>query len=213
MIEFFGFLNKAFYSDKISEYELKYYVDLCYSINHEEYLLDKLKSAIQNESDNEYYYASNYYIEFYEAIKDKISYSNKSKTKIFFEEKISKMKFFNACSYLNDKDYYQAIDHFKECIDDNYMISEKKSKCQYYLVESLYNYGYEKYKEENYSDVKDYLEEALNFLNSNLQIKNWRGIGYYLSIESDLGKTFEKIAVQKWSDYNIDLMEASINYL
>jgi DNA repair exonuclease SbcCD ATPase subunit len=122
------------------------------------------------------------------------------------------MKYNYANSYYNDKDYYQAIDLFKEYIDDKYMTSNIKSDCKYKLFLSLNHYGDENYDNENYFDAKDNLEEALNFLNSNWQIKN-RCYGYLSCIKLKLGKTYEKIAIQKWSDYNIYSMEDSLDYL
>ena len=175
-------------------------------------LLDKLTKAYTYESDNCYGSAADYYIEFYEEIKDKIPYSIKSEAKNFFETKISKMKYNYANSYYNDKDYYQAIDLFKEYIDDKYMTSNIKSDCKYKLFLSLNHYGDENYDNENYFDAKDNLEEALNFLNSNWQIKN-RCYGYPSCIKLKLGRTYEKIAIQKWSDYNIYSMEDSLDYL
>lgn len=68
------------------------------------------------------------------------------------------MKYNYANSYYNDKDYYQAIDHFKEYIDDKYMTSNIKSDCKYKLLLSLSQCGEENYDNYNYFDAKDYLE-------------------------------------------------------
>lgn len=109
-------LAKSLTKNKISLSDFNFYMHLAQKID--EYnsasLLDKLTKAYTYESDKWYGSAADYYIEFYEEIKDKIPYSIKSEAKNFFETKISKMKYNYANSYYNDKDYYQAIDHFKE---------------------------------------------------------------------------------------------------
>ena len=223
MTSFFKFvhdINKAYAENKISGSDHVFYRHLVNEIMYDDYsnssdfLLDKLKSAYTYESTKWFNSACDYYIEFYEEIKDKIPNSFKSEAKKFFENKISKMKYNNADSYYNDKDYYQAIEHFKEYIDDKYMTSNIKSDCKYKLILSLYQYGKENYDNENYFDAKDALEEALNFLNSNWQIKNrCSNNGYLSSIKLKLGETYEKISIQKWSDDNIYSMEESLNYL
>jgi len=210
-------LMNALKEHKISDSDFRFYHNLVFEIgkyNIDSFLLDKLNMAILNESDKIYNNASDYYIEFYEGIKDKIPYSIKSEAKNFFENKISKMKCGYANYYYDEKNYYQAIDYFKECINENNMTSSIKSDCKYKLVLSLYEYGKENYNNENYFDAKDYLEEALNFLNSNWQIKNrCSSSGYLSSIKSKLGVTYEKIAIQKWSDNDIYSMETSLDYL
>ena len=214
MFTFIDDLAKSLKKNKISYSDFGFYMHLAneiYEYNSES-LLDKLTKAYTYESDNCYGSAADYYIEFYEEIEDKIPYSMKSEAKKFFETKISKMKYNYANSYYNDKDYYQAIDLFKEYIDDKYMTSNIKSDCKYKLFLSLNHYGDENYDNENYFDAKDNLEEALNFLNSNWQIKN-RCYGYPSCIKLKLGRTYEKIAIQKWSDYNIYSMEDSFDYL
>jgi TolA-binding protein len=209
-------LAKSLKENKISLSDFNFYMRLAQKIEeiNSSSLLDKLTKAYTYESDKWYGSAADYYIEFYEEIKDKIPYSMKSEAKKFFETKISKMKYNYADSYYNDKDYYQAIDHFKEYIDDKYMTSIIKSDCKYKLALSLYQCGKENYDNYNYFDAKDYLEEALNFLNSNWQIKNrCSNSGLLSDIKIKLGRTFEKIAIQKWSDYNIYSMEDSFDYL
>jgi len=214
MFTFIDDLAKSLKKNKISYSDFGFYMHLANEIDeyNSESLLDKLTKAYTYESDNCYGSAADYYIEFYEEIEDKIPYSMKSEAKKFFETKISKMKYNYANSYYNDKDYYQAIDLFKEYIDDKYMTSNIKSDCKYKLFLSLNHYGDENYDNENYFDAKDNLEEALNFLNSNWQIKN-RCYGYLSCIKLKLGRTYEKIAIQKWSDYNIYSMEDSLDYL
>ena len=169
MHSFIEDLVDAFNLNKISQYDYKFYMCMISYCGHEyhidEYLLDNLKNAYNNESIKYYNTALDNYTEFYEGIKDKIPYTFKSETKKFFENKISKMKYNIANSYYEEKDYEQAINYFKDYINDNNITNDIKSDCKYKLALSLYENGKEYNKQENYWDAKEYLEEAFNFLN------------------------------------------------
>ena len=180
---------------------------------YDQNLLDNIKEAISDECNKYYYSAANNYIKVYEEIKDKVNYSKKNETKKFFEKKISKMKYNHALEDYNDKNYSWAIDKFKEYIDDEYMTNDIKLECKVKLVNSLLFYG-EEYTGEDYynADIAiPYFEEALNIINSYWQVKN--KFCYLNRLKNKLAKSYEHIAKNKWTNYNISSMESAIDYL
>ena len=200
----FESISKLLFS--IEDYYDKYYDefdDLSYNI----------KEAFKNENDKNYEDSAKYFIEVYEEVKNKIPYSLKNETKNYFEYKISKMKYNYALSYYKNKDYSYAIDLFKECLENEYMTKNIKIDCQYKLVFSLYNYGKERYDNKCFYDAKDNFEEALKIFNGNYWKLKDKILSHNVNnIKKELGKSYFEIAKIKWNNYDINSMEASLEY-
>ena len=103
---------------------------------------------------------------------DKLPYSEKNEAKKFLQNKIAKMKYNRARSYYYNEDYYEAINLFKEYIDDKYMTSDIKLDCRLGLIDSLLKYGQENYENESYWNAKENFEEVLNIFNNYSQVRN-----------------------------------------
>ena len=208
-------------SDKISNTDYKFikkFIASIYPIYDEDSyeckeLCSKLKMAFSYEFDKSYSSSADYYIEIYEEIKDtdKLPYSEKNEAKKFFQNKIAKMKYNHAYSFFyNDNNYYEAINLFKEYIDDKYMTSDIKLDCQIELVNNLKRYGDENKKNKSYWNAKENYEEALNYLNSNWKVRNkYSDINY---IKMKLSGTLIELAKENWSN-NITSMETAMDYL
>lgn len=214
--EFFDFFSDS--RDKISHSDYffimkfisRFYKEDSYKC---EELCYKLKMAFSYEFDKSYSSSADYYIEIYEEIKDtdKLPYSEKNEAKKFFQNKIAKMKYNHAYSFsYYDNNYYEAINLFKEYIDDKYMTSDIKLDCQIELVNNLRRYGDENKKNKSYWNAKENYEEALNYLNSNWKVRNkYSGINY---IKMKLSDTLIELAKENWSN-NITTMETAMDYL
>ncbi len=116
--------------------------------------------------------------------------------------------------YYNDKNYSVAIDKFKEYIDYEYMTNDIKLECRVKLANSLIFYGEEFVNHDDYynADIAiSYFEEALNIINSYWQVKN--KFCYLNRLKNKLTKSYEYIAKGKWSNYDINSMESTIDYL
>ena len=223
LTDFFSELSKiAGINNNISKEDALFISHLMISLSdqYHEYskefqnLLDNTKEAISDECNKYYYSAANNYIKIYEEIKDKVSYSKKNETKKFFEKKISKMKYNYALEDYNDKNYSWAIDKFKEYIDDEYMTNDIKLECRVKLANSLLFNGEEYVNYHDYYNADlaiPYFEEALNIINSYWQVKN--KFCYLNRLKTKLAKSYEHIAKNKWSNYDINSMESTIDYL
>ena len=203
-------------SHNISKSDLRFIMELINVMDMDEYDSDfddffyNIRESFKDESNKCYSSSADEYIKAYEIIKDKIPYSKKSEAKKFFENKISKMKYKDALEDYNNKDYSSAIDKFKEYINDEYMTSDIKLDCRVQLVRSLVGYGIEQFDNEYYSNACEYLEEALNILNSYWQVRNRYGSFDFL--KKKIGDAYVKIAKQHWSYHNTFSMETAFNY-
>ena len=128
-----------------SKYDRNFIINLIDSIDDDDIGNNELssfsyniKEALKAEIGKNYESSSDYFITAYEIIKDKIPCSEKTETKKFFENKISKMQYNHALSYYNDKDYSEATELFKKYLDSEYLTYDIKKDCKYKLVWSLY---------------------------------------------------------------------------
>ena len=185
-----------------------------YSSGYEE-LSYNIYEGFKDEYDKYYESSADYYIKVYEEIKIRIPNSDSSYreyAKNYIKKKISSMKFNQANSYYKDKDYYNAINLFKECLNNEYITTDVKADCRCTLVYSLYYYGKERYENKCYYDAIDIFEEALKILNENYKARDRFG-SKINDLKKFLGNSYLEIAKLKWSDNYTNYMEESIEYL
>ena len=208
-------LQSFFSSYNISSFDASFIISLIKRMGNV-YLCEKdfydftyyIKEALKDENYKNYSLSADEYIKAYESADYKIPSDGKK----YFEKKISKMKYNDALEYYNDKDYSSAIDKFKECINNEYMTSDIKLDCRIKLVYSLDKNGIEQYEYKNYLDACEYLEEAINIINSYCEVRNKIGVYEQKKIRNKIGDSYIEIGKQNWNHYNTNSMEAAINY-